>query len=152
MRGRPMKPMKRRAHQLLRRKASPLLGVIAGIFIATLFSVWAVAVYLVSGGGAFERLGISFGATISIYFAGGIVGGLVVGLIWPLTRWWWGAAVVGVVGALPVYLMASVALDGDFLGGTILAIVVGGIVGLRSWSPPPISHSRGSEGSNEPVD
>lgn len=56
----------------------------------------------------------------------------------PLTIRREGAAVVGVVGALPLYLAASTLLGHeDLTSGAIAAVVVGGVAGFLWWEPPP---------------
>jgi hypothetical protein len=129
------------------RKPNPVLGVLGGCIMATLFSGMAVMAYAIGDGQAFDRLGVSLGSTLALYFAGGIVGGLLVGLLFPLTTWRWGSVVVGILAALPVYLGANLLIGlEDVMVGIFLATIVGGAVGYQVWSPYQTSSADESEG------
>jgi hypothetical protein len=77
-------------------------GVRGGLLAATGYSVWASAVYLVRGPGAFDQHGTSLPEIIVLYFVGGLIAGAVVGALRPLTESREGMVVVGVVAALPI--------------------------------------------------
>lgn len=121
----------------MRRRPDPILGVVAGVAMAVLLSAWALAVYLFRGPGAFQGLGTSFTVVVAVNFAAGILGGVIVGLLLPLTVWRWGAVVVGILAAIPFYLAITLASgDNDILFVVIGSVGVGGIVGYGAWSPP----------------
>lgn len=46
----------------------------------------------------------SFGTTLVLYLAGGVLGGALVGLIWPIRRWWVGRRILGWLAVLPISL------------------------------------------------
>jgi hypothetical protein len=130
---------------MMRRKANLVLGALAGVMVAVLISLVAVMMYVLRGPQMFERLGISLTSTIALYFAGGIIGGSLVGLLLPLATWRWGAVLVGIIAAMPVYLGAGVLLGEDLSIGIFLAIIVGGVVGYLTWSPVRSAASNGDE-------
>ena len=129
----------------MRRKANLVLGALAGVMVAVLISLVAVMMYVLRGPQMFERLGISLTSTIALYFVGGIIGGSLVGLLLPLATWRWGAVLVGIIAAMPVYLGAGVLLGEDLSIGIFLAIIVGGVVGYLTWSPVRSAASNGDE-------
>jgi len=109
--------------------------------MATGFTLWVTIILARSGPGAFERQGTTYGALVALYYAGGVTGGVLIGLAAPLRRWPVGSAVLGVLGLFPLYLGAT------FLGlphsqwwtaehlraGCFLAIIVGAPVGAWAW-------------------
>lgn len=71
---------------------------------------------------------------------GGLIGGAVVGLLRPLTRWRWGAAAVGVVAALPVGVCCRLLQHGfapcqpkDILSLVAFALTLDGTIGWIYW-------------------
>jgi ammonia channel protein AmtB len=119
------------------RKPRPVFGMVIGFLGGSLFSAIALVLYSVRGEELFERLGTSLPNVLLIYHAGGAVAGLVVGLLLPLTIWRWGAVIVGILGAIPVYFGAGMVMgDLDLTLDLAVAVVVGGIVGYSWYSPP----------------
>lgn len=111
-------------------KAKLLLGVLWGLAAALITSVVAVAQYMITDGRAFDTHGITLGKVIALYFIGGIVGGAIVGLLLPLTKWRLGASVVGMVALAPFYIGIALALGHkDIYSGLIAAVAIGGVAG-----------------------
>jgi hypothetical protein len=84
-------------------------GVAHGLAFAAFCSLWASILYLARDSDPFRRLGVTFERTIILYFAGGIGGGLLMGLCRPLTmsrrgRLWTGL-VIGPMIALGICLL-----------------------------------------------
>ena len=110
----------------------------AALFIATAFSAWVLTLYARRGSVPFDAVGTTPGAVILLYYCAAVVAGLLVGILLPLARAnRWGAALVGIVAALPLYAMARVALEGfapwtavDTISVVGASTVVGSIVGL----------------------
>jgi hypothetical protein len=71
--------------------------------MATAFTVWISLLRWTAGTAPFDRIDTTYSATVALYYAGGAVGGLVIGLLLPLRRWPWGAALLGMLGVLPLY-------------------------------------------------
>jgi amino acid transporter len=104
--------------------------------MATVTSVVAVVIYAVRGPDTFARLGVTLASTVSLYLIAGVVGGALVGVLLPVTVWRWGAAAVGILAAVPLYVGVAVVLgQSDLLSGLIAAVLVGGVVGYGLWSP-----------------
>jgi hypothetical protein len=119
-----------------KRRPNLAVGVLAGLAMAAITSLAAVVVYRVRGPAAFEAFGTTLTSAVALYFAAGIGGGAVVGLLLPLTAWRAGAALVGALAATPLYLgVAALMLPSDLWSGAIAATLVGGIVGYGLWSP-----------------
>lgn len=111
----------------------------AGAFV--FFAGWATLVRLASGDSPFEGIGTSYHATLALYAACGILGGLLLGAARPLTRSRVGAATVGWLLALMVYSGAGIMLGyapwqwSWFFGLMIasIAAVVGIPGGIVHW-------------------
>lgn len=111
-----------------------------GIGLAFLYSVWAVLI-TVFGRGAetLASIGISLKQLIASYLGGGAIGGAVVGLAWPVTRWRLGAGVVGYVAAIPAFAMISKGLvnarePGAFWFVVLIGSLVGFFAAMWIWS------------------
>jgi hypothetical protein len=90
-----------------------------GVLIATLLSLYAAVLYLVRGPAPFAAHGTTVLTSVTVYYLGGVLGGLVVGLLLPFLHGRVGAALGGAVALLPMYAAAAYALDGP--------------AGLRKW-------------------
>jgi hypothetical protein len=127
---------------LLRRIRSNLLtGIGLGLFVATGFTAWITFLRLSVGTGPFDRLDTTYSATVALYYAGGLVGGFLVGLLLPLKRTPWGAALLGMIGVFPLYfgveltqtnVRAAFTLD-NVATSAFLSFLVGGAVGMWVW-------------------
>jgi hypothetical protein len=125
-------------------------GLRWGVWMAAGFSVLALVIvgiaWLSSGGRArgFSVLPFVLGA----YWVGGLVGGVILGVLRPVTAWPLGAMIVGFVIAFCVYAACGAALyvggDPDFADltlrrGTMIGVVCGLLVGppaalgTRDW-------------------
>jgi len=91
-------------------------GVFWGACGAVFYGAYAVLLYLFAGAQAFSSKGATLGGTLGAYALGGVGAGVVLGLLRPLVRWWWGAALVGFFCAIPVWL--------------------GGLLAIQSFTPP----------------
>lgn len=132
--------------EFLRGKARPLLGLVLGLVAGAFLCFLALVVYSLRGPGTFDRLGVPLGTVLGLYIIGGAVGGALIGLMLPLTIRREGAAAVGIVGALPLYLAGSILLgQEDLYSGAIAAVIVGGAAGFLWWEPPP-TDKQGNDG------
>ncbi len=118
-----------------------LKGLGLGLFVATCLSGWVLLLRTQAGTAPFDRLHTTPTAIVVGYYQGGITGGLLVGLAWPLHRWLIGYAVLGILGVFPLYLFApggpenSPLLTSENLATSLLgASFVGAAVGLWAWS------------------
>ena len=112
-------------------------GVGWGLVLAAILLIAASLVYLAAFIGA-ASVGLSFWRLVLVYLGGGLLGGLVVGLLRPLTRSHLGAALVGVVAAVPVGVGVRLLRNGlapwsdkDTWALAIFALALGGVVGWR---------------------
>lgn len=81
-----------------------------------------------------ERLDLTFATMVMFYLMAGGAAGLLVGGLFPLTAWRWGAVVVGSIAAVPVYAGAGVMMgDLNLVLDLLLAAIVGGAVGYGWW-------------------
>lgn len=127
----------------MRRETNIGLGVFFGVALATFYSAFVLILFMIRGDSAFEANDITLLGTISAYYFGGIVGGVIVGLLLPLATWRWGSVIVGVVAAVPVFLGIGIAMYGgpgsrgpnDRFGLVTAAILLGGFGGYAFWEP-----------------
>lgn len=80
-------------------------GLAWGTGLAVFFSVYVAVLFVLDGIGTNDP---SMGArefllVIAAYFAGGLLGGLIAGLLRPASRWPLGAMAMGILVAFPVY-------------------------------------------------
>lgn len=110
-------------------------GIYWGLSFAAGAALLASASYLIVGP---ERLTAKYAPLDTVllsYLWGGVTGGIVVGLLRGSTRSWWGAAVVGLIVAIPVGVGIGVTMFGESgweryeLLGAITAVLTGGPMG-----------------------
>jgi O-antigen/teichoic acid export membrane protein len=120
-----------------------LWGLKWGFWFALFFSFVAVAMTLFTGGEIIERQRISLTASIAIYVFGGFSGGIVLGLLRPLTKYRIGAALVGIVVMTPASILLGLTLFGPphdwsrdmTVTVILLPMVLGGPGGYLYWEP-----------------
>lgn len=112
-----------------------LFGIICGLAMAALTSLVALAIFVLQGPGAFERLGVSLWEAIALYLLAGVVGGAIFGLLRPVANTRGGSIFVGILVAVPAFAGVGILVD-DFhvLRALGNAALVGGIVGYGLWS------------------
>ncbi len=118
-----------------------LKGSALGLFIATGLTAWATLVHYLAGTAPFDRLHTSFPAVVAGYYLGGLTGGLLIGLAWPLRRWILGCVLLAVVGVFPFYLFAPggrsgfSAIDQRTVATSLLgAVLIGPVLGIWAWA------------------
>ena len=79
-----------------------------GAALALVFALYAIVLYAVSAASGRQLSPPSLGEVVSIYFAGGVAGGSMVGLVLPLARRKVGSALVGFLAILPVAVLIRV--------------------------------------------
>lgn len=88
------------------------VGILGGLVLATGLSLWVTAVRIIAGPSAFEEMNTTYLAVVLTYYAGGIGGGGVFGLLLPLARTLWGTVLLGYLAALPTVVGIRIATDG----------------------------------------
>lgn len=154
------------------RVKSVLMATLVGVAIAVVLSVLASVLIGVSalGGGGRESAEplLSFRGwqlLVGAYLVGGVLGGLVVGLLLPLTRWPLGLMVVGIPVAALVYgvVGAAMYLMGDPEGPATIREALGSGLGIGCFAGPmgaivfrlkwaPLDVAGGTAGAGRPVD
>lgn len=114
------------------------LGLLLGLAVATGLSVYVVVAYLVTDGDILSGYGVSLLTVIATYYLGGMVGGLIVGLLSPFYRTWYGAMLLGWLAVIPLYSVVTFAdAPGELLTNIpdvlIISGLVGPLVGLFVW-------------------
>jgi hypothetical protein len=83
------------------------LCLAAGLLFAGPLCVIAVLVFVFKGRQSFDANETSLMTVMLVYLTAGIVGGLTVGVSLRLTKWIWGAALVGFVTAFIVWFLVG---------------------------------------------
>jgi hypothetical protein len=118
-------------------------GLRGGLWVAAVLSGYVVMLYVARGSAPFVANSTTLPQVLLLYAAGGLAGGILVGLLRPLTRWRAGAVFTGVLTAALVYDGAIRAVTGswvdfrssvDLVGFAIMSICGGGIAGYLSWT------------------
>lgn len=109
---------------------SVAIGVIAG----TLLSIWVTAIRIVAGPGAFTGLGATYPLVVLTYLASGVAGGVIVGLLWPLTRWRVGLVFVGFFVGVATFAGIRTSIEG-FQPWTKVDFLIVGVLGLALGPP-----------------
>lgn len=118
-----------------------LWGVTWGVGMAMWFTLIATVIYVIAGAQRLEGFPMTLPALIGTYCAGGILAGFVVGLLRPLGRRWWGAMLIGVVGAFLTMLSVGIAMEGwitrwdrsNFEAAVTYSLLAGPVTGLLVW-------------------
>lgn len=116
--------------------------------VAMFYSVLASTLFALHGGDRYRAVGLTLPVIIAVYFAGGITGGCLVGLLRPLTRWRIGAAAVGVIAMIPVCWGAGILVHGplsvwgeaEYFAWTITPVLIGAYGGwefYQLWDDVP---------------
>lgn len=87
------------------------IGLEWGASFAAVYSAYVTLLWLLRGEGPFERADTTLGKVILAYFLAGLVGGAVFGLLLPMGRNRWGAALLGFLVALPVTYALGMAVE-----------------------------------------
>lgn len=107
-----------------RRLADIRWGVQYGMGFAILFSICAVIQRITVGPTAFDQYHATIVGVLGIYFGGGLVSGVLVGLLRPLAKYALGAALVGFIAAFPVILAIDKLMRGGEAWSYIDTVVV----------------------------
>lgn len=113
-----------------------------GLWLAGLFSIFGSALFLMQGTVLGHPSRFSFPAVILGYFAMGLVGGVLAGVMRPLARWRLGATILGVIVGILVYAIAMIIAVGQkkflsppgLISTLILGTVIGGLFGHNTWT------------------
>lgn len=116
-------------------------GVRRGLAIASVYCVWVIGIYLISGAAAFEKQGTTLPRVLFLYATIGTVAGAIVGLLRPATRGKFGAYLVGWIVGVLIVTGIGISLEGlpqdwDFavwLSIPVLSPLAGWVVGSELW-------------------
>lgn len=117
-------------------------GIRTGLLLGGIFSVWAAIVFLLNGGKSIERYnGVTFPEVAGAYLVGGLLGGALVGALYPLVRYKVGAFLVGITAAFPfsVAVMGSLQGFSPWTGGhtfvvCLMSVTIGAVTGAILYS------------------
>lgn len=93
-------------------KANIRLGFLMGVGLATLYSAWALGLFILSGADPFEKHQTSILAVVTTYYVAGMVGGVAVGSLLRIGRSLPGRITLGIVASFVLFVCVSVATQG----------------------------------------
>ena len=112
-------------------------GLGNGLFYAAGFSVLVLILALLRGSTDYPEYGTTTWRIIRVYFAAGLLGGLLVGWMRPFTSRRWGAIAVGALIGVVVYGSAMLATDMPASAVPFIALVagvpMGALLGNKHW-------------------
>jgi hypothetical protein len=76
-------------------------GALWGLLFGLVYVLVLGILFVLQGPVLFHAYNSTFAEVAALYLIGGVGGGLIVGLLRPLLRWRWGAALVGIFAAIP---------------------------------------------------
>lgn len=116
-------------------------GIPLGLRIAQKFSLFVALPYVLLGDRWLARLGVTFWEILALYTGGGIVVGLILAILRPISRWRTGSILIGVIVAL-IGFGATLTLGSrplthwtltNWVGVTVAGFVVGAFGGNLAW-------------------
>lgn len=131
-------------------------GAALGLGCSVIFVTYIAILRVVRGPHAFTQYGVTFKTTVLIYVVGGLGGGMILGLVRPLTRRRSGGILTGILIATFAYGAVGIGLDGwvtrwdvgNWVALLLLGLGVGAYGGNRFWEefvyptlPPPRANS-----------
>lgn len=122
-------------------KSNVVWCVIYGLGGGITFTAWVTILFLFRGTEPFDKQGVNFASVVAFYLVGGATGGLVAGILWPLTKWRAGAYLVGLLVAFVVSIGLMYSLAGNPLSWDIavtltipiLTVIYGLYIGYQLW-------------------
>jgi hypothetical protein len=116
-------------------------GLWYGIFMAVLLSALAALILLTRGTGPFSKNVVSLGTAIAIYAIGGVLGGAILGLLRPLTRYFIGVLLISIPVSLPIFAGSLLAFKGSpwswdritWITIAMLTFVIAPFFGIVIW-------------------
>jgi hypothetical protein len=116
-------------------------GFVGGVVAAVLFSALATIGRMSMGAAAYAAANGPWLPTVAIYFGVLPLVGAIVGALFRLYRFAWGAVTLGFMVVFPLIFafgrlgsMEGMSLKAQLIASGLLALVVGGGVALQSWS------------------
>jgi len=106
-----------------------------GLGLATALSVYVLVVSLFTASTKFDEFGLSWWQIIAGYYLAGLLGGTVLGILRPTTKYLLGSLATGILCGVCVYGAVSFIMHGhlDLEGPLVLGSFVGGVGGLMNW-------------------
>lgn len=117
-------------------------GLILGLGEAAVLSLWIIFAVEFLEDNALAEYNASLLEAVAAYSVGGVTGGVLAGLVYPLRKYALGSVMVGFLLAAPAAVGIIVVTTpkqemwtiGGIPGALIAAALVGGLVGLQIWS------------------
>lgn len=105
------------------------VSIALGVLFAGVLALWVTAVRIFGGRSAFEELGASYPVVVLTYLGSGVVGGIIVGLLLPITRWRVGVAFVGFLVGVATFSAVGLSITGfeGWSSDDVLIAILGGL-------------------------
>jgi len=111
-------------------------GLRWGAYYSVILTAWVTLLWLLRGSRPFEGQSVTLVAVVTLYVVGGPVTGAIVGLLLPFARSGLGAAITGIVAAIPISVMAIATVGGfppwttrHSIASALMAVTGGALAG-----------------------
>jgi hypothetical protein len=115
-------------------------GLRWGVAYSAVYSAYVVGLWVFRGDAPFEHNNTTLGAVLLAYWGSGVLVGAMVGILLPFGVTWYGAAVLGVLGAYPTLYLILVGMQPRsewFTSVPLMALlgstIVGPMCGIGLW-------------------
>jgi len=117
-------------------------GLSWGLWLAGGFSLLGTALFVLQGTVLGNPSRFSFPLVILGYFAMGVMGGVLVGVLRPLGQGRVGATILGIISGILVYAIAIIVAVGEkeflslpgLVSTLVLGTIIGGLCGHTTWA------------------
>lgn len=109
-------------------------ALVVGLVIATGFAILSVVLWFSGARVRFESRGVSLHEVVGLYYAGALMGSILVGLCWPIHRRLLGSLVLGWIGVLPSYIGAAWLVAPEGISSRIVVAIA--LVALATGGGP----------------
>lgn len=107
-------------------------GIGWGWRFAAVYIVFVLGLFLLRGPGPFERSGTTLPMVIAAYTVAGLIGGGIFGILLPLGRTRFGAALLGLIVAVPVIHVVTLAVDLEGASRLTVVLLTASLLGPMS--------------------
>lgn len=109
------------------------------VSLAAVYSAYVVILAIAKGSLAFDRYNTTLLEVLGVYWLGGMVAAVLVGILLPIGRHPLGASVLGALGGVPLGFAATLAIatserwGENLVVGSLGGALVGALTGLMFW-------------------
>lgn len=104
-------------------------GILSGLLLGSVFSLWFLLVLWLNGMPSYIPEDVGAWDVIKHYLLSGVSAGVIGGLGAPIARGYLSTALLGILCAVPFYVLLAQQMGGPWHDNLELAVIMGGVVG-----------------------